>query len=190
MFTTALKPTPEIFVFPPRWIPNAPTLDNFNRVLAQTSFEQYVLNNKIITTIQTIATFLLTSMAGYAFARLKWPGREPLFWLLVAKMMVPSIITLIPLFVMFKNVPLAGGNDLFGAGGTGLLDTYPGLILPGIVTPLAIFLFRQFFISYAVFCLIKKNSPQRPAEVESSPLLFDVSAVGPPPCGVGRPAAP
>jgi multiple sugar transport system permease protein len=165
MFSTAVKPTAEIFVFPPRWIPSAPTLDNFARVLAQASFGRYILNSAVMATVQAGATFLLASMAGYAFARLEWPGREPLFWLLVAKMMVPSIITLIPLFVLFKNVPLVGGNDLFGAGGTGLIDTYPGLILPGVVTPLAIFLFRQFFISL-------------PAELQDAGRIDGCSEVG------------
>jgi multiple sugar transport system permease protein len=147
MVSTALKVPAEVYLFPPRWLPSAPTPDNFVRVLRDAPFGGYFLNSVIMAAAQTLGTLMLASMAGYSFARLQWPGREAVFWLIVAKMMVPSIITLIPLFIVIKNVPLLGGNDLLGAGGSGLLDTYAGLILPGFVAPLAIFLFRQFFLT-------------------------------------------
>jgi ABC-type glycerol-3-phosphate transport system permease component len=89
----------------------------------------------------------LSSMAGYAFARYKFPGRKPLFILLLAKMMVPAQVTLIPVVVLMRAFPLAGDNDITGQGGTGLVNTYAGLVLPGAVTALGIFIFRQFFLN-------------------------------------------
>jgi multiple sugar transport system permease protein len=147
MLSTAIKPPAEVYVFPPRWVPSTWTLDNFVHVLRNAPFARYFLNSAVMSVVQTAATVVFASMAGYAFARLQWPGRDAIFWLLMAKMMIPSTITLIPLFIVVKNVPFVGGNDWAGAGGSGLLDTYAGLILPGLIMPLGIFLFRQFFIS-------------------------------------------
>lgn len=85
-------------------------------------------------------------MAGYAFARLKFPGSNVLFVLVLGTMMIPFQMLLVPLFVMLRHWPLAGGNDLLGAGGTGFVDTLGGH-LPNLVTPFGIFLMRQFSLS-------------------------------------------
>jgi len=86
-------------------------------------------------------------MAGYAFGRLKFRGCNILFVLVLITMMIPFQMLLVPLFVMLRHWPLAGGNDLLGAGGKGLIDSLPGLILPNLVTPFGIFLMRQFTLS-------------------------------------------
>jgi multiple sugar transport system permease protein len=83
-------------------------------------------------------------MAGYAFARLKFPGRNVLFIIVLATMMIPFQMLLIPLFIILKSWPLAGGNNLIGSGGTGLIDTLVGLTLPNTISAFGIFLMRQF----------------------------------------------
>src|SRR6266536_3242276 len=93
MLTTALKPPAEVYLFPPRLLPSSPTLEHFARILQQGTFAGYFANSVVMALVQTMATVILGAMAGYAFARLEWPGRDGLFWLLVAKMMVPQIIT-------------------------------------------------------------------------------------------------
>ena len=85
-------------------------------------------------------------LAAYAFARLRFPGRNALFLIVLATTMVPSEITLIPNFVTIRRFPLAGGNDIFGGGGSGLYDTYPAMILPFLAGAFNIFLLRQAFM--------------------------------------------
>jgi multiple sugar transport system permease protein len=86
-------------------------------------------------------------MAGYAFARLPFRGSGALFYLLLATAMVPGAVTLVPLYLITKGIPFAGGNDMWGIGGTGLLDTLPGLALPSLVGAMNIFLARQYFLA-------------------------------------------
>ena len=81
-----------------------------------------------------------------AFARLRFPGRDALFLLVLATTMVPGEVTLIPNFVTIRHMPLLGGNDWTGSGGSGLYDTYTGIILPGVAGAFLIFLLRQAFL--------------------------------------------
>jgi multiple sugar transport system permease protein len=84
-------------------------------------------------------------MTGYAFARIRFRFRRALFILVLAGMMIPPQVTLVPLFVLMKHFPLAGGNDILGVGGTGLVDTYMGLILPYAAGSFGVFMCRQFY---------------------------------------------
>src|SRR5699024_1268790 len=86
-----------------------------------------------------------TVAAGYAFARLKFRGSDIVFYVLLATAAIPVAVTLIPLFLMVSNFPLAGGNDLFGRGGSGLIDTLGGIAIPYLVGTMSIFLVRQFY---------------------------------------------
>ncbi len=95
----------------------------------------------------TLLTLLVCSMAAYAFAKLRFRSRNTIFWLVLGSQMIPGIITLIPSFLVVKNFPLAGGNDLLGRGGYGLLNSYAGLFLPGAGSAFGVFLLRQFFQS-------------------------------------------
>ena len=101
------------------------------------------------TTIYAVAVTVLatttSSLAGYVFGRLRFPARDFLFGLVLATMMIPGSVTFLPLFILMLRLPLLGGNDIFGAGGHGLYNSYAGLILPNVVSASSIFLFRQFF---------------------------------------------
>ena len=147
MIITALKPSTEIYIVPPTWIPSRLEFSNFARVLDLARFDRYFINTVVFAGIHTVLNLLFASMAGYGFARLRFPGQQPLFWLLLTKMMVPFYVVLIPLFILMRFFPLTGGNDLFGQGGSGLYDTVLGILLPGIITPFGIFMFRQFFLT-------------------------------------------
>jgi multiple sugar transport system permease protein len=105
-----------------------------------------LVNSIVVAGTATLTNIFFATMAGYAFARLQFPGRDSVFFLLIATTMVPTAVTLIPLFLLVKGFPLSGGNDLFGQGGSGLLNTLPGLMIPHIVQALNIFLARQFFM--------------------------------------------
>ena len=121
--------------------------NNYLLAWQQANFSGYTLNTAIYATVCTIGQVFLGAMAGYAFARLKFRGSDILFILVLVTMMIPFQMLLVPLFVMLRHWPLVGGNDLFGSGGKGLIDSLPGLILPNLVTPFGIFMMRQFTLS-------------------------------------------
>ena len=147
MISTSLKPEPEIFRFPPVWLPSVCQWDNYAKAMTAAPFARYFLNTVIYAVGITASNLLFCSMAAYAFARLRFPGRNLLFILVLGTMMIPAQVTMVPVFIMLKRWPLLGGNDLLGAGGHGLLNTYTGLVLPGAVGAFGIFLLRQFFMT-------------------------------------------
>lgn len=147
MVSTSLKPADQIFVFPPQWIPRSWEWTNYAQAMAAAPFPLYFRNTVIYAGGVVLGHLVLCSMAGYAFARLPFPGRRVAFIAVLATMMVPNQMLLIPLFVILKHVPLANGNDLLGGGGNGWLDSFAGLIVPTAVTAFGIFLMRQFFLT-------------------------------------------
>ncbi len=92
----------------------------------------------------TVLQLFFNSLAAYVFAKRQFPGRNVIFLLFLATMMIPGQITLIPNYLVIKHIPLFGGNDILGQGGSGWLDSYWGLILPGSVSAFGIFLLRQY----------------------------------------------
>ena len=90
-----------------------------------------------------LVTLLVAILAGYAFARLRFPGRNALFLFFLTGLMVPSILTVLPVYIMLARWPLAGGNDLYGQGGHGFVNEWPALFMLGIVEVLPIFLLKQ-----------------------------------------------
>jgi len=133
MVLASFKTLPEILKVPPTLLPESFNLDNYRTVLSDTEFPRYFVNS-IIVAVVTVASVLLTSsMAGYAFAKFEFPGRNVLFVLVLATLMIPFQVRVIPLYVLT--------NEL------GLLDTYPGMVLPGLVDAFGIFLMRQFMMA-------------------------------------------
>lgn len=132
MISTSLKQSGREITIPPQWIPNPVAWENYVRVFIVVPFAQFAVNSVFITVTATGFGVLAASLAGFAFARLRFPGRDRLFSLCVASLMLPSIVTLIPEFLIFKNL--------------GLIDTYAPLIVPWSLggSAFAVFLFRQF----------------------------------------------
>lgn len=126
-------------------VPTNPTLENFNTVLFNANLMRALLNSAIVSLTAVAVNCLIAVLAGYAFAMLPFPRSTPLFYLLISTTAIPGSVTLIPLFLMAKNFPLIGGNSILGHGGSGLLDTLAGVVLPYLVMPMNIFLARQFF---------------------------------------------
>ena len=133
MVSTSFKPSSEIYVFPPRWIPKNPTLKNYVDLFSSINFGRPFLNTVIVASSITFLSVLLSSMAGYAFAKFRFKGRDKLFFLILATLMVPGQMTMIPVFLLLRYL--------------GLLNTYTGLILPGAVSVFNIFFMRQFIIT-------------------------------------------
>jgi len=133
MVSTSFKPSSEIYVFPPRWIPKNPTLKNYVDLFSSINFGRPFLNTVIVASSITFLSVLLSSMAGYAFAKFRFKGRDKLFFLILTTLMVPGQMTMIPVFLLLRYL--------------GLLNTYTGLILPGAVSVFNIFFMRQFIIT-------------------------------------------
>jgi multiple sugar transport system permease protein len=147
MVTTSVKPDYQIFEYPPSWIPREFHWGNYVDAWQRANFSTYAVNTAIFAVFSTLGQVILCSMAGYAFARLAFPGRNVLFVLVLATMMIPFQMLLIPLFIILRSWPLAGGNDIMGHGGTGLIDTLVGLTLPNTISAFGIFLMRQFALT-------------------------------------------
>ncbi|OWV82425.1 ABC transporter permease [Rhizobium sp. R634] len=156
MMVTALYAVPMLYIvlvaLTPNgeWIGSWPSrfdLSNFSNAFLSADFLRFFLNSAVVAIGCTILQVLLSCAAGYALAMLPIRGRGLMMLLLIALLVVPPEVSIVPLFVMVSHFPLAGGNDLFGLGGQGLLNTLPGIMVPHIVSALAIFLMRQFYIS-------------------------------------------
>ena len=136
MVVSAFKSQRELFAYPPTFFPKVWKVENFIEAASRgsISFWQMFLNTMKIAVPSTIFNIIFSSLAGYAFARLKFPFRDTIFMCFIAAMMVPFAITLIPRFLMFKDF--------------GFYDTYVPLIVPVMFgTPFSIFLTRQFFMT-------------------------------------------
>ncbi len=113
-------------------IPAAPTLDNFRYVFTEVPFLRYMLNSLFVATVVTVAALWFHSMAAYALARLRFPGRDLLFFAIFSTLLVALPIILVPLFILVREL--------------GMLDSYAGLIVPAVFNAFGIFLLRQFYI--------------------------------------------
>ncbi|MGI8475266.1 MAG: carbohydrate ABC transporter permease [Thermomicrobiales bacterium] len=133
MIATSLKPESDIFRYPTDLLPRHPTLAAYRDVWRRIPFARFFINTVIFAGGVTILSLLLDSLTAFALARLRFRGRELCFWIILATLMVPFQITLIPLFVTVFRLHW--------------LDTYQGLIIPRATNAFGIFLLRQFFIT-------------------------------------------
>ncbi|MBO0993128.1 carbohydrate ABC transporter permease [Bacillus sp. SD088] len=135
MISTSLKGQGAVFEYPPKLIPNPVHFDNYIRAWTSLPVGLAYLNSLKITILVTLGTLLSCSMAGYAFAKMKFPGKNILFITLLATMMIPGQITLIPMFMLFKEI--------------NWVDTHLPLIIPPILTnAFGVFLLRQFMSTF------------------------------------------
>ena len=132
MLLGSFKPEAELQRVPPTWWPEAPTLDNYRELFDRLDFPQFFANSVLVAVAVTAGNLVFCSMVGYALAKLDFAGKRLLFGLVLGMLMVPGVVTFVPLFVLVANL--------------GLVNTYPGLILPFLVTPLGVFLMRQFMM--------------------------------------------
>jgi multiple sugar transport system permease protein len=132
MVSTSLKTGEATFVTPPQLVPANPTLDNYARVISAVPMGQFLINSVFVSVTSTVLMVLNCAMAGYAFARIKFTGREVIFYVYLATLMIPQQVTLVPLFALMTW--LGWGNS------------YQALILPASFGAFGTFLLRQFFL--------------------------------------------
>jgi len=133
MLSTALKPDTQLFAYPPEWIPRPPMWGNFKAAIEYFPFWHYFRNSTIVTVLAVFGQVFSASIVAYGFAKLRWPGREVVFFLVLATLMIPSQVTMIPQFVIFTRI--------------GWVDTLLPLIVPSFFGGGAfnVFLFRQYY---------------------------------------------
>jgi multiple sugar transport system permease protein len=135
-FSTSLKTLPETVGFD-LW-PDDPSLRAYREALSTFNFARYAANTAILATAVTLFNVFLASLGGYAFARLRFPGREILFMIVLATLMIPDQLRLVPVYQMLIDFPVTGWN---------LISTYQGFVLINIVTATNLFLMRQYFLT-------------------------------------------
>lgn len=131
MLSVAFKPPTE--VFKPNLLPNAPTFGNFLYVLTEVPFWRYLLNTFIVSIVVTVVALFFHTMAGYALARLRFPGRDAIFLAMFSTFLVSLPVIIVPLFIVVRSM--------------GMLNSYAGLIVPAIFNAFGVFLLRQYYLS-------------------------------------------
>jgi multiple sugar transport system permease protein len=147
MFSASLQDVSDMFRWPPSWIPRSPSFNNYVEFFRQERVGRYFFNSAFVALSVTALQLFTSSLAAYTFAKRRFPGRDLLFLLTLGTLMIPGQVTLIPNYVILKHIPFFGGNDAFGNGGSGWLDSYYGLILPQAASAFGIFLMRQYMKS-------------------------------------------
>lgn len=132
MVVSSFKPEAEVRAIPPTWWPQDVTAENYDQLFTRLDFPTYFLNSLIVAIAVTLGNIVFCSMLGYALAKLDFPGKRVLFVLVLGTLMVPGVVTFVPLFVLTTNL--------------GLTNTLPGMILPFLAGPFGVFLMRQYVL--------------------------------------------
>ncbi len=133
MINASFMTSGEISARPPVWLPKTPQFNNYPELLDNLPMGRYYLNSLIVTGATVCGVLLTSSLAGYAFAKYQFPGRTVLFYIILATLMIPFFVTLIPVFYIVRQLHW--------------IDNYAGLIMPGITSAYGIFMMRQFIYS-------------------------------------------
>jgi multiple sugar transport system permease protein len=132
MVVSSIKPEAEVMRVPPTWWPETVTLDNYTQLFSRLDFPTYFFNSVVVALAVTAGNVMFGAMLGYALAKLDFPGKRALFALVLGTLMVPGVVTFVPLFVLTTNL--------------GLTNTLPGMFLPFLAGPFGVFLMRQFIL--------------------------------------------
>ena len=129
MVSASLMPTGEASAVPPRWLPSVPTLAHYRELFARLHLARALANSVLIASVVTVVSVTVNALAGYAFARFEFVGRDRIFRVLLAALVIPGQLGMLPLFLLLKEL--------------GLVNTYAGVVIPGLASIFGIFLVRQ-----------------------------------------------
>ncbi|MCC7249632.1 MAG: carbohydrate ABC transporter permease [Lysobacter sp.] len=130
MLSVSFMPAGGASRFPPPLLPSAPTLDNYRALFERIGMGGYFLNSIVVSVATTVLSLIINAMAGYAFAKLRFAGRDRIFKTLLAALVIPSQVAMLPLFLMLKQM--------------GIINSYAGVVVPGLASVFGIFLVRQY----------------------------------------------
>ncbi|ACZ43411.1 binding-protein-dependent transport systems inner membrane component [Thermobaculum terrenum ATCC BAA-798] len=134
MVSTSLKRPLDVYLFPPKWVPVPPQWGNYAEVFSAVPFGRYMLNSAFVSGMVVLGSVLSSSLAAYSFARLRSPGRDLIFMVLLSTLMLPGAVTIVPTFIVFQKL--------------GWINTFKPLIVPAFFgNAFFIFLLRQFFLT-------------------------------------------
>jgi multiple sugar transport system permease protein len=133
MVSASFMPAGEATAVPPRWLPSRFTLEQYRALFTRMNVGRHAASSALVATATTLISLALNSMAGYAFAKLRFAGRERIFAALLGALVIPSQVAMLPLFLLLKEL--------------GLVNTYLGVIIPGMASVFGIFLVRQYALS-------------------------------------------
>lgn len=148
MIGTSFKPLLETRTAEFHLLPKNPRPENYAEAMTRGTWGRYFFNSFYITALSVIISLIINSLAGYSFSRLRFKGRDLLFMITLIGIMVPPQVTMLPVYIILKYIPLAGGNNIIGQGGLGWINTHMGLLAPYIAGSFGVFLFRQFFLNF------------------------------------------
>jgi ABC-type glycerol-3-phosphate transport system permease component len=130
MISTSFKLPEDIFGYPPQFIPDNPTISNYTYIFQEKNLTKILANTFIISAVGTLLSLFFTSLGGYGFAKFEFPGKKPAFAFLLATMIIPGAVMMVPSFVIMRKF--------------GWVDTFLPLIVPGAANAFGIFFFRQY----------------------------------------------
>jgi sn-glycerol 3-phosphate transport system permease protein len=133
LLTSSMKTNSEIYSWPLQWLPSSVNFENFARAWESAPFDSFFINSIVVTVLGTLGKVVLAVATAYAFAFLRFPGKNVLFLFMIGALMVPGHVTLLVNYITISNM--------------GLINTYAGLILPGLASAFGTFLLRQHFLS-------------------------------------------
>jgi multiple sugar transport system permease protein len=133
MLSASVMPAGEASAYPPRFIPSRVTFEHYAALFTRLNLGRYLRNSAIVAITVTVASLFVNAMAGYAFAKLRFRGRDRLFRLLTLGLIVPSQVAMLPLFLLLKTM--------------GLINSYWGVVIPGLASIFGIFLVRQYLLA-------------------------------------------
>ncbi len=133
MLSVSLMPAGASSTYPPPFLPDDVTLEHYGSLFTRLNLARYLLNSTVIAVGVTLLSLFINSMAGYAFAKYRFRGRDKLFRLLLAGLVIPAQVTMLPLFLMLNKM--------------GFINTYIGVMIPGMASVFGIFLMRQYMLS-------------------------------------------
>jgi multiple sugar transport system permease protein len=133
MVVSSLKPEAEVRAVPPTWWPETVTTENYEQLFTRLDFPTFFMNSTIVAVTVAAGNMVFCSMLGYALAKLSFPGKRVVFALVLGTLMIPGVVTFIPLFVLTTNL--------------GLANSLPGMILPFLAGPFGVFLMRQYILA-------------------------------------------
>lgn len=133
MVSASLMPTGQANSFPPPFLPQRVTFEHYVSLFTRLNLLRYLINSVFLAASVTLISLIINSMAGYAFAKFRFRGRDPIFKFLISSLVIPAQVTMLPLFLMLNTM--------------GLINTYLGVIIPGMASIFGIFLIRQFALS-------------------------------------------
>ena len=133
MILSAFKPSADVYAYPPKWLPSEWILDNFTAVFEMIPFWKYYANSIFTSVVQTFLQIGISILAAYALTKLRFPGQDFMYRFLQSSMFVPTVVTIIPTFILVSKL--------------GLVNTYAGIILPQLLSAFTTMLIMSFFVS-------------------------------------------